>query len=157
MYIYIYCSKHPCNPFILYQAVDLLRSFKMATAAITLSQVLKQKNDSKFSVNCKIVFGKGAEFTIADSTASLGLLVHDHKLNQAKYFEVERYIKIVNPTINKQDKCLIIDVKTFVFQGKPIKNLKIEEQKFKVTTTKMPEEYTKLSTTFELEAKKVYV
>jgi hypothetical protein len=96
----------------------------MFGAMISLAQAMKKRPGDKFSVNCKIVEKKTAtEFVIADDSESLNLFVKETKTSQARYFVEEKFIRIVNPGIDKSNRQVIIGANTAVFLGNPITSL----------------------------------
>jgi hypothetical protein len=85
----------------------------------TLSKVLKQKAGRKLILNCKIVAQKSTSaFVIADETDSMDLTLTEMKPSQARYFVVDRFIKIMSPIIQKSERVIVISGETAVFQGR---------------------------------------
>lgn len=93
---------------------------------ITLLQALKQRGKPKerWMANVKVVgMVSPTTYKVADLTAEVSLEVTKLKTTFAKYLQIGRFVKIVDPTLDKQNNRLIVTESSLILLGRKIEGM----------------------------------
>ena len=112
-------------------------------ATITLEKAFKDRRLPKlYKINFQIQECISTKkLKIRDGTTGIfSLEIIDPKLIGSKYFEIGKFVKVINPSLRKEDFTVLVDKKTIICNGEHIAGLEV------------PALFQPLSTTLELES-----